>query len=88
MDTGVHGFPPPGSKYDELSGRCKDACATPEDPDPCGCMSRSYFDIGMYMMNVMGDFFYSDATRATFDLCNSRNDCSWAPPADFGQGHR
>ena len=56
-----------------------------EDPeqveDPCGCSTLQTFDIGNFMLNMIGFYFRSGGTELSTDLCMSRNDCEGIPQA-------
>lgn len=75
---GQHGFDMPGYTTDKLIARCLAAC-TETSEDPCGCSSQRTFDIGYFMLNMVGEYFRSGGTVLNADMCQSRNDCSYVP---------
>jgi hypothetical protein len=57
---------------DRARNRCRDACT---DPGGCGCDVLETFDIGTFMLNMMGRYLRSGGTFFSDDLCQSSNDC-------------
>ncbi len=78
VPTGQHGFDMPGGMTDKARAACLEACTGPE-PDPCGCSTLETFDIGFFMMHMMGHYFRSDGQEISTDLCQARNDCADLP---------
>lgn len=80
---GQHGFDMPGGMTDSAREQCLEVCT--EDPeqveDPCGCSTLQTFDIGNFMLNMIGFYFRSGGTELSTDLCMSRNDCEGIPQA-------
>jgi hypothetical protein len=81
---GQHGFDLPGGMTDRARKQCLEACTEPE-PDPCGCSTLETFDIGLFMMNMMGRYFRSEGKELSSDLCMSRNDCPELVPPPPGR---
>ncbi|GMV44098.1 MAG: hypothetical protein AMXMBFR64_58140 [Myxococcales bacterium] len=84
--TGQHGFAMPGEFTDAAIKACTEKCKAdnPDDKNPdCGCENTETFDIGSFMMNMIGRFFASEGKTLDADLCQSRDDCGdvKAPPA-------
>lgn len=76
--TGQHGFDMPGAMGDKVRKRCEADCkaAHPDDPDAdCGCATKEVFDVGQFMMNMIGRYFASGGKTLDADLCQSRDDC-------------
>lgn len=83
VPEGQHGFDMPGGMTDRARKQCAEACTEMGTPDPCGCGALRTFDIGMFMMNMIGSYFASGGTVLSADLCMTRNDCAGtqaAPP--------
>ena len=61
--------------------RCLATCEEPEgeeiNTNRCGCrdMAFSKFDVGTFMLNLVGRYFQSEATVLEADQCLSRDDC-------------
>lgn len=84
--TGQHGFAMPGEMADGSLKACQAKCkeSKPDEKTPeCGCADADYFDIGSFMMNMIGTYFASEGKTLSADLCQSRDDCGdvKAPPA-------
>ena len=73
--TGQHGFDSPGAMTDKAISQCK--AAKKKD-----CDKLKTYDIGLFLYNMIGQYFADDGQKLTSDLCLSRNDCKdWpAPP--------
>jgi len=80
VPTGQHGFDFPGMMTDKAREQCREQC-TEMGPDPCGCDTLETFDIGYFMMNMVGRYFGSAGHVLSTDLCMSRNDCDNLPAA-------
>lgn len=80
---GQHGFDMPGMMTDKARKVCVESCT--EDPeqveDPCGCSTLETFDIGNYMLNMIGLYFNSRGQELSSDMCMSRDDCEGIPQA-------
>lgn len=81
--SGQHGFDFPGAMRDKGEQACLDKCAASGDADGdnCGCADEEFFDIGSFVMNVIGQYFRSEGQELSFDLCHSRDDCGDVPPS-------
>ncbi len=79
VPTGQHGFDMPGAMTDKARKACADQCTEMGD-DPCGCSKLETYDVGFFMMNMIGKYFSSGGTELSTDLCQSRNDCSYLSP--------
>ncbi|NUN15201.1 MAG: hypothetical protein HUU55_16360 [Myxococcales bacterium] len=81
--SGQHGFDFPGAMRDKGVQACLEKCAASGDVagDGCTCSEQEFFDIGSFVMNVIGQFFRSEGKELSFDLCHSRDDCGDVPPA-------
>jgi len=71
---GQHGFAFPGELTDRSRAACRAACDE-EGSDPCGCLSREWFDIGRYMFGNLAEYMLSGGTQLSFDECHARNAC-------------
>ena len=73
--TGQHGFDAPGAMTDKAISQCK--VAKKKD-----CDTLKTYDVGLFLYNMIGQYFADDGQKLTSDLCLSRNDCKgWpAPP--------
>ncbi|MBI4704425.1 MAG: hypothetical protein HY744_25260 [Deltaproteobacteria bacterium] len=81
---GQHGFDMPGGMTDRARQQCRDACAQKEGDDPCGCGSLETFDIGNFMMNMIGRYLATSGHELRSDRCLSSSDCAGfasLPPA-------
>ena len=81
---GQHGFRFPGGFVDVARKKCLAGCdkeVTGEAPDPCGCKDIEVFDMGTYMLNLAGRFMGTGGKVLDTDLCLSRDDCDYIPPA-------
>jgi len=76
---GQHGFDPPGASLDKAIARCLDGC-TESGADPCGCSTTQVFDVGYFVLNLVGQYFQSGAQLLSADACLSTNDCSFIAP--------
>jgi len=76
--TGRHGFDTPGVMIDQARRACTETCAV---ADGCGCETRTTFDLGTFMLHMIGGYFASGGTAISADLCMSRDDCPGLPPA-------
>ena len=81
VPTGQHGFDFPGGMTDKARKACAEACTETEGDNPCGCTTLQTFDIGFFMMNMVGRYFTSGGMKLSADLCQSRNDCPELPDA-------
>jgi hypothetical protein len=80
VPEGQHGFDLPGGMTDRARAQCAAACTEMGD-NPCGCATLQTFDIGNFMMNMIGRYFANDGKKLDADLCQSRSDCpGMAPP--------
>ncbi|MBX3185182.1 MAG: hypothetical protein KIT72_16810 [Polyangiaceae bacterium] len=75
---GQHGFDMPGSDTDRAIRNCLAAC-TEEGEDPCNCSATEVYDVGFFMLNMVGRYFQTGGQVLSADLCQSRNDCSFIP---------
>lgn len=78
VPEGQHGFDLPGGMTDKARQKCKEACMLPDDG--CGCSTLSTFDIGNFMMNMIGRYLASDGKVLSDDLCQSSDDCADLKP--------
>jgi hypothetical protein len=76
---GQHGFDFPGAMVDKARAQCVENCTETMGDDPCGCSTLETFDIGNFMMNMVGLYFRSGGTELSADLCMSRDDCGDVP---------
>lgn len=74
--TGQHGFDLPGETTDKVRNECRAACMETEGEDPCGCGALTTFDVGRYMLNMIGRYTVSGGMSLDDDLCQSRDDCA------------
>ncbi|MEZ4444602.1 MAG: hypothetical protein R3B72_36345 [Polyangiaceae bacterium] len=81
VPSGQHGFDMPGAMIDKAIAQCRDACTETEGDDPCGCNGVTTFDIGHFMVNMIGGYFRSRGEALSSDLCMSRDDCGDLPTA-------
>ena len=84
VPEGQHGFDGPGEMTDRYREQCKNLCQTMGGDDPCGCATKTTYDVGNFMFHMLGRYFASGGTYLDADLCMSANDCtgkpfSWAP---------
>ncbi len=79
VPTGQHGFDLPGGMTDKAREQCREACSVEGEDDPCSCEDLQTFDIGFFMMNMIGRYFKSGGLKLDADLCQSRNDCQGLP---------
>jgi hypothetical protein len=80
VPDGEHGFDMPGGMLDKARQQCRNQCMTPGDGDPCGCEGLRTFDIGNFMMNMMGRFMASEGQSIPVEECQSHNDCPGTAP--------
>ncbi|MBI3781916.1 MAG: hypothetical protein HY270_00795 [Deltaproteobacteria bacterium] len=80
-DTGQHGFDFPGAMTDEFRDRCRQQCTQTGGTDPCNCRSAMPYDIGDFLLNMASHYLATDGHELNPDLCNSRGDCDYLPPA-------
>jgi len=71
--TGQHGFPMPGGLIDEAIEDCESKC-TDEGGCDCEALADTTFDVGTFMMNMMGCYFLSGGTEIPTDLCLAKVD--------------
>jgi len=71
--TGQHGFDAPGKMTDRVRSKCIAECAV---EGTCSCASMTSYDIGSFMLNMIGRYFANDGMQIDADLCLSRGDCS------------
>ncbi|MFT7623664.1 MAG: hypothetical protein ACI9WU_002847, partial [Myxococcota bacterium] len=76
---GQHGFDFPGTWIDKGRKACAASCTETEGADPCGCMGKDYFDVGMFLFNVGARYLGSGGLQLNLDECNSFNTCSDLP---------
>ncbi len=76
---GQHGFDMPGEMIDRVRRQCREQCTETEGDDPCGCNDLVTFDIGNFMMNMVGRYFSSGGQLLSTDRCNSSDDCPEFP---------
>jgi len=74
--TGRHGFDTPGVMIDQARRACTETCAV---ADGCGCETRTTFDLGTFMLHMIGGYFASGGREISADLCMSRDDCPGLP---------
>jgi hypothetical protein len=77
---GDHGFSAPGSMIDGVQEDCREACTIEGDDDPCDCASVTTFDVGNYLVYMLGRYGKSLGTEVSFDECQARADCDDLPP--------
>ena len=75
---GEHGFDAPGRIRERTRNRCLELC-TEQGEDPCGCVSTPHFDIGMFLVNMVGAYLASGGTELEPAACFSRGDCPGMP---------
>lgn len=81
-DTGQHGFDFPGVGTDAYRAKCKVDCTQPGSTIPCSsCATATTYDIGSFMFNMLSHYLVTNGTELNPDLCNSRGDCDYLPPA-------
>ena len=81
--TGQHGFDLPGSMGDKVRKKCQEECTAANPGDPaadCGCATKEVFDVGQFMMNMIGRYFASGGKTLDADRCQSRDDCGDVQP--------
>lgn len=77
---GDHGFAAPGTMIDQVRGECLEACTLEGDDDPCGCAALTTFDVGNYIVYLLGRYGRSLGTEISFDACQAQGDCADLPP--------
>jgi hypothetical protein len=75
---GDHGFNTPGAMIDDAREACADAC-TEQGDDPCGCSTRTTFDVGLYLANLLGGYLQSGGTSVPTERCMATNTCASYP---------
>lgn len=81
---GQHGFDLPGGMTDKARRHCADTCTLESDDDgedPCSCEQMQTFDIGFFMLNMVGRYFASGGMELSDEACMSSNDCPGLPAA-------
>lgn len=79
VPAGEHGFALPGQMSDWMIDACRRDCNETGE-DPCGCSGAATFDVGMFMFDMLGDYFASGGMRVDPDLCHSDGSCPGTPP--------
>ena len=64
---------------DNARDACREACSVEGEEDPCSCNNLQTFDIGYFMLNMIGRYFQSGGKVLSADQCQSRNDCEGQP---------
>jgi hypothetical protein len=77
--TGTHGFDFPGQMIDKARRYCRRACKETEGDDPCGCATLKTFDIGNFMLNLLGNYFASEGQQLEIKPCFSEDNCPERP---------
>ena len=80
-DTGQHGFDFPGAMTDEFRDKCRQECTQSGGTDPCNCRNAMPYDVGAFLLNMASHYLATDGHDLNPDLCNSRGDCDYIPPA-------
>jgi hypothetical protein len=76
---GSHFFNEPGKMVQKLRAECRKNCTETTGDDPCGCSSKTTFDDGLFLLNMVVRYLASGGTELSTDLCNSRDDCADKP---------
>jgi hypothetical protein len=79
---GQHGFDLPGVMTDKVreSAQCTSTCVEGAAPtNPCGCGAK-IFDIGNFMLNMMGQYLKSGEKTIGTDMCQAYDNCSFIEP--------
>ncbi|MFN3197582.1 MAG: hypothetical protein ACE366_04030 [Bradymonadia bacterium] len=69
---GAHGFDNPGAMIDDHVRACEAAC--PEG-ETCDCDPSQFFDIAVFLFDMMGDFMVSGGKELKIDPCYGYFDC-------------
>jgi hypothetical protein len=81
--TGTHGFDFPGDMAKKNMEKCKNECTQTGGEDPCGCEDKKFFDLGHYMINLLGTYVKSDGKKLEHKPCLGTNDCpDLSPPPE------
>lgn len=78
---GQHGFDLPGTMIDDVrsAAHCTSTCTATPSTDPCSCDAK-VFDIGNFMLNMIGQYLKSGEKTIGTDLCQSADNCAFIEP--------
>jgi len=76
---GKHGFPSPGEITEKAIRACQAACSAP----PCDCLQPDVQDIGIFYLNLIGEYLAGGGRTLRDVPCIAQNNCPElpAPPA-------
>ncbi|MFO0722691.1 MAG: hypothetical protein U1E65_02830 [Myxococcota bacterium] len=72
---GDHVFDPPYAWIDREHQSCLDACAA-AGMMTCDCPAKRGYDVGNFLVNMIGKYLASRGTALTADLCMSNDSCA------------
>lgn len=76
---GDHGFAPPGKMIDDARAACLVACTEPGE-DPCGCGAVTTYDVGLFLVNMVGSYLASGGAELRTDVCMADDSCADLAP--------
>ncbi len=82
---GDHGFAPPGRMIDDARAACVAAC-TESGEDPCGCSTVTTYDVGLFLVNMVGSYLASTGSAIRTDVCMADDSCSDFAPLPAARG--
>jgi hypothetical protein len=77
---GDHGFNSPGAMIDDVRDACRAACMEEGGDDPCGCGTKTTFDVGLFLSNLLGGYLQSGGEHVPTERCMATNACAAYPP--------